>query len=245
MAFKESSAADRKPRPQRLSMRDFRMRILLPVLIVVALAGCSSTDDPQPEAGQDSPTSASTTTGSSETPANTSEACDLLETAEAEELLGEPVGDGKPGLTGGTPNCQWAAANDHWLQVITVDASTWAQSLPEILRQVEASGQFDDPANLQKLQQAAALIEDGEVLDPTEACSLFSEMLELQGQPPGSSMIVTVIPTRAQRQGVSGQMCSDGRFTSVLLADTAGLQGPLPIPAVAETTRLVHRRSMG
>ncbi|RLP91997.1 hypothetical protein EAD89_09745 [Micromonospora sp. BL4] len=70
-------------------------------------------------------------------------------------------------------------------------------------------------------------------------------MVELQGRPPGTSWIVTVLPSRDDPQAVSGQMRSAGRFTSLMVADTSGLDEPLPLDPVAEATKLVHRRGLG
>ena len=98
---------------------------------------------------------------------------------------------------------------------------------------------------MRKLRAAVGLVEAGQDLDPHEACSLFSQMLELQGRPPKTSFAVSVIPTRSDPKGVSGQMCSVGTYTSVMVADAKGLDGRLPIEVVAKVTRLVHRRAIG
>jgi len=39
-------------------------------------------------------------------------------------------------------------------------------------------------------------------------------------------------------------MCSDGKFTSVMVANTAGLNDPLPLDQVAKATKLAHRRAV-
>jgi hypothetical protein len=110
---------------------------------------------------------------------------------------------------------------------------------------IEAAGQFSDTENLRKLRQGAQLVEAGEDLDADDACSLFSEMIELQGQPPGSQSIVTVIPSRNDPKAVTGQICSGGRFTSVMVASTSGLDIPLPLQQVAHATKFAHRRTLG
>lgn len=102
------------------------------------------------------------------------------------------------------------------------------QTLPDIVRALEASKEFSDVENLRKLRAAAKLLESGDKIDSREACSLFSQMAELQGRPPKTTFLVSVIPTRADPKGVSGQMCSVGTFTSVMLADTTGLEDPPP-----------------
>lgn len=131
------------------------------------------------------------------------------------------------------------------MQAIGSSSSEWARSLPEALRAIEASGQFADAGNLKKLRDGAELIEAGQNLDPNRACSLFSDMLELQGKPEGSSWIVTVVPTRDDPQAVTGQMCSGGRFTSVMTANKRGLQEPLPVQRVAQALKSAHRKNLG
>jgi hypothetical protein len=155
------------------------------------------------------------------------------------------AGDAKPGLTGELPNCQWTRPDGRFLQVIGVDASQWARSLPATIRAIEASGEFSDTENMRKLRAAAALLEAGQDIDSTEACSLFSQMLELQGQPPNTSFGVNVIPTRSDPKAVSGQLCSVGTYTSVMVADSNGLESPLPISAVGSVAQSVHRRVIG
>jgi hypothetical protein len=132
-----------------------------------------------------------------------------------------------------------------YVQVVGIEASEWARSLPEIVRALEASGEFSDAVNMRRLRDAAELVESGEDLDPHEACSLFSQLAELQGRPPKTSFAVSVIPTRSDPKAVSGQMCSVGTFTSVMVADTTGLDGPLPIDEVGKATRAAHRRALG
>jgi hypothetical protein len=114
-----------------------------------------------------------------------------------------------------------------------------------MVRALEASGQFSDAENTRKLRAAVGLLEAGQDLDPHEACSLFSQMLELQGRPPKTSFAVSVIPTRSDPKAVSGQMCSVGTYTSVMIADVKGLDGPLPIDEVAKVAKLAHRRAIG
>jgi hypothetical protein len=131
-----------------------------------------------------------------------------------------------------------------YVQVISVDSSEWGQALPELLRVVDASA-IADGAGIRRLLEAAELVESGQRLSPDDACSLFSKLVELQGQPPASSRIVAVVPTRQNPQAVSGQQCSQGRFTSVLVANQAGLNEPLPLEDVAKILQAVHSRTVG
>lgn len=218
---------------------------LLTIASCVLVVGCSSGDTPERAAPSGStgtsPTETSATPSAATAP---SDPCDLLPDREVEQVAGGAVGAARSGLTGGLANCQWTTADGGFVQVIGSTSSTWAQSLPEALRALESSGQFTDSANLRKIRAGAELVEAGQELDPVEACSLFSEMLELQGQPPGSPWIVNVVPDRENAMAVTGQQCTEGRFTSVMIADETGLGEPLPIASVSDALRSAHRRNL-
>ncbi|MFB6720182.1 hypothetical protein ACFCV3_08495 [Kribbella sp. NPDC056345] len=219
------------------------MRILIGALALALASGCSSAElnsaRPEPTPTTAPASTPATASNSKATP----DACDLLTASELAQLM-EGAGDAKPGLTGAVPNCQWSRPDGRYVQVIGIDASVWARSLPEILRALQSSGMLSDTENARKLRAAVKLLEAGQNLDPDEACSLFSQMLELQGRPPKSSVIVTVIPTRANPKGVTGQMCSLGTFTSVMVANEKGLTDPLPIDKVSTAIKQAHRRAI-
>lgn len=223
------------------------MRRLLVLASCVLVAACSSTDA-QPRSESPTPNATSPSpTASTPSSANAVDSCDLLSEAELTALAGEGEGvsEAHPGLTGGLANCQWATADGGYVQTAAATAPEWAQSLPEIFRTIEASGTFTDAENLRKLREGAKLVQAGKALSPVEACGLFSEMLELQGQPPDTTSIVNVVPSREDPQAITGQMCSGGRFTSVMIASQTGLDEPLPVEAVANALRSAHRRSIG
>ncbi|MFC6287643.1 DUF3558 family protein [Nocardioides sp. GCM10027113] len=224
-----------------------RAALALPLVSFVLLAGCSPTADDGPESVPAAdPTSTATPADTMTEPAiEGADPCDLLSEQEAATLAGAPVDRPSPGTTGGMPNCQWLTGDGVFVQTVAVPAPVWAQSLPEILRLVEASGLAGDGEDLEKFRAGAELVEGGEDLDPDAACSLFSTMLELQGRPEGSSTIVTVVPDPGSPQAVTAQACSRGRFTSVLVGDATGLQGALPDSQVARTLTEVHRRHLG
>ena len=148
-------------------------------------------------------------------------------------------------MTGGLPSCQWSAPDGRIVQAIGVDASHWAQSLPELLRLTEQSSIASDPEILRKLQEAAELVETGQDLTPNQACTMFSRMLQMRGEPAGTTFSVGMFPDRDSAQAINGQACSAGAYTSILLADQRELREPLPIETVAELLRTAHRRALG
>ena len=224
------------------------VRALLVIASCVLIAGCSS-GDAKEQAAVPSP-SDTTTPEAASTPSPSasvasSDPCDLLSDRELHQLAGGAVSAARPGMTGGLANCQWATSDGRFIQAIGSTSPYWAQSLPDALRSIESSGLITDAEDLKKLRDGAKLVEAGQDLDPVKACSLFSEMLELQGQPEGSLWIVTAVPNRETPMAVSGQMCSGGRFTSVMVADEAGLEGPVPIEQVAQVLGSAHRKNLG
>jgi hypothetical protein len=215
------------------------------VLLAALLGGCSSGESPLPRADSESSAATPSTTAAG------AETCQLLGSSEAERLLGGKKGVANPGLTGGTPNCQWITAEGRYVQVIQTPSPKWAEGLPAALKTLRASGIAADPENVRKLRQGARMIQSGKKLNAAQACSIFSRMVELQGRPAGSHDIVTVFPSRENPLGVTGQICSDGTFTSVLIAnkarrgETVPLEGSLPLGEVMKAARLIHGRTSG
>lgn len=230
------------------------MRILIVVASVLLVAGCSapvgsqaSADSPEPTSpssqasaasGGESAASAPTTNGVSVEP------CELL-TDDDLAALGAAEGiEAEEGLTAGVPSCQWPFPDGRYVQVIAASASDWALSLPDATRMVDESGLELDKEQTDRLAEGARLVEDGGRVDPEEACELFSLLLELQGAPPGQPYTVNVFPSQDDAQAVTGQMCTDGRFTSVTIASVDGLAEPLPVQSVADAVQAAHRRTL-
>lgn len=233
------------------------MRILFAVTSVLLIAGCSasgasqrSPDAPPPD--EVTPSATATTTPSVEadpesapTPsADGPEPCDLLTSEDLVALGGAEDLDAQAGLTAGVPNCQWPFPDGRFAQVIASSSSDWARSLPSAVRAFEESGFPLDEEQRGRLEEGVQLVEGGGRMDPDEACDAFSLMLELQGQPPGTMEIVTVAPSFDEPYAVSGQMCSGGQFTSVMIGSADGLAEPLPMQAVADAVQAAHRRAL-
>ncbi|WP_161962508.1 DUF3558 family protein [Nocardioides speluncae] len=222
------------------------LSLLLGLLLLTACSGsddAESTDDPATPSTSTSQSQSAPESSASESPSSESDdACTLLTAAEIKEIVGGPATAPEPGDLAGVPQCLWRAkAGTQWVQAASTDASVWSRSLPEILKQIEASGLVTDKTNLKKLRKGAALVESGQDLESDEACSVFSEMLEVQGRPPGSQSIVTVIPNTDKPKAVTAQICSGGHYTTVSTADPSGLEDRLPNEAVGRAARRVHR----
>lgn len=68
-----------------------------------------------------------------------------------------------------------------------------------------------------RFEEAIARVESGEVIAADEACSYFSDLLEAQGQAPGSNLVVSYLPDQDSAIAVSGQTCVAGTFASLLV----------------------------
>jgi len=160
-------------------------------------------------------------------------------------LLDERGSQGRVGATAGVQHCQWSGAEARFVQVVSIPAQDWARSLPDIVRAAKSSGVLSDEENLKRLEEAAGLVEAGREIGPAEACSLFSTMIEeFQGMPAGSDQIVTLLPTGEDPMAVTSQVCREGRYTSVMVADRAGFEDTAPLEErLAELAGVVSVRA--
>ncbi|MFC7404218.1 hypothetical protein [Georgenia alba] len=193
------------------------------------------------------PAEAPSETGAAEAaePAPAAGACALLSAAEVEQLLGGPGSVPTPGQSAGVPNCRWSGADGRTLQTIAGGATEWARGLPELVRAIEASGAVDlDAEEVEALRRGVEMVEAGQDIEAGAACDLFSEMLRVQGEEPGTQRVVALYPNADAPLAVSGQACTDGRFTSVVLLDEGGWEEPPPLELVDAALGSAHRASL-
>lgn len=179
----------------------------------------------------------------SEEAGDASDSCRLLSTDELERLAGTEVRPGRPVLVGSLPACKWQT-DTGFVQVGSMSSADWAQGLPELLRTLEASGLADSAEDKRTLAKARDLIGKGRAVTPTQACAAFSAMLEIQGEPPGTTSTVHVWPSNENPQALAAQMCSAGTFTTVTLMDEEGVEPALLAEKVVESLRIAHRRGL-
>jgi len=201
------------------------------LLCLLVLAGCGSSDDGT--AGSDGSDDAGP------------ESCRLLSDAEVAELAAQPVTQSRASTVGALPACRYMVENSDKVQVIDVPASEWARELPALLDQVERSGVVKDPATRDKLAAVREQLGATGALDDDAACAMFADLLEIQGLPAGEDRIVNFVPTREEPQGINGQTCTDGVYTSVQLQSDD--LGDAQAAAVRVETALeaAHRASVG
>jgi len=216
------------PSTRRPPVRPLLLGAVVPLLLV---AGCGGSDDGSSSSSSSSSSESSSGSTSSGTPSPSESAsesaspsaaagaapCDALSARDLKALTGADLGAGDEGQAGTLPACQWGNPSSAGVQAVSVSAEEWGAQLPALIQQVKASGAFDDAANARQLEKASKLVESGKQLDGDQACSLFSQLAELQGNKPGQDTTVTLLPTAKQPQAISAQSCTDGRFASVLL----------------------------
>lgn len=183
-----------------------------------------------------------TSTSAAGAPASGS--CRLLSHDEVKALLGGEPGPAQPRQLQGLSACRWSGGDKYELQVMEGSAAAWAKSLPATLEQLERSGLIKDAENKRKFAIAADLVRQGKDIPPAEACTLFSAMLEVRGQEPGSLETVSVIPSSEEPIAVSGQSCRDGRFTSVTIAREAGLEADPFADPILTALDAAHARAI-
>lgn len=180
---------------------------------LLSLGACSAESS---SSGPDAP--------SSETAAGSSRSCEALTEAEIATLLARSSAQPRPANVGGLPACRWDVSDEVWVQVLSVQAETWAQQVPAILDQLRQSPVLNDPANRRKMEKAREVVRSRQADDPASACELFSLLLEIQGESSGENRAINLIPTKEDPKGISAQQCSRGTYTSVLLV-TPDLSG--------------------
>lgn len=218
------------------------MSLVRPVLVAAccaALVACSAAPS---NSASSSPLRSASTAPSA---AAAVDPCTLLNAAELATLVGDRAGDPEHGTTGGLPHCRWRTGRGAYVQTTAVTSPEWAKALPDVERSLEAAGLVKDPQMAESIRRAAARVTAGEELDPAEACALFSQTLALQGQPAGSTSLVVAFPTRDKAQGVTGQGCARGRFTTVLVYDIDGVDADAIVPAVTALLPVLQRAAGG
>lgn len=216
------------------------MRILVATVAVVLLSACSASDESESKRPEAETSSVEKTDDS---PSGSTGPCDLLTTEEAELLVGTPTAEPRLDPTSEVPTCEWEVKPKGMISVMSMDATEWAQTLPEIL--ASSSSLKLGAEDLQQLEDAAELIETGRDVTPEKACSLFSDMLELQGQRPGTIGIVSAGPSREDAKYLNAQVCTEGRFTSLVVAKVGGFSAPFPDKTVQAIAFNANKRSAG
>lgn len=159
-------------------------------------------------------------------------ACKLVTTADRTKLAGVAVDEIVAASgTDVSSQCRWQAATA-LIQVTTLPAKEWAKSLPDIVTQLESSTDTSSAADKKDLAEAKKLLSGAASFTDAQACKAFTTLAELGGEKKGATTTVTTVPITETESGISAQICTDGKLTSIIysipgLTETAGIDETL------------------
>ena len=197
--------------------------LFLTAALAPALAACNGSDSPSADSTTGS--SAPSTPSSSTTSATS---CDtLLSQDQAETAAGSTLSDPRSAGQSGIEACQWSG-KESGVQALKAPADQWAQQLPAVLQQYQASG-VKIPSPVQaKIAQGLKLVQEKKTLSGDQACGLFAELTKIPGQAGPDGTLDTVLPSEQKPQGVTAQACTEGTYWSVTVAYKTLSKGDVP-----------------
>lgn len=218
--------------------------VLLVLALAMAISGCGGSDgepDAEPTVATSTSPSSSPTSNRGGTPSTSTAAprsvsptapvpkvnCrKAFSQKAAEALAGEKLRAPKSEAVFSLPGCRWySTSTGAWVQAVAVPASQWAKAIPDAVESTLASDlEFE---GREKLEEARRLIEAGGTLDDAAACGIFSTIASaLQGQPAGTTRVISYVPSQAAPEAINEQACLRGRFYSVQLVAPELEPGP-------------------
>jgi hypothetical protein len=143
-------------------------------------------------------------------------ACSFLTAAERKALVGSVID--QVVATSGTAassQCRWQASSA-LIQVTTLPAQAWAKTLPQVVQQLEASGDVKTADDKKELARAKKLLSKASSFTGNQACDAFTTLAEIGGAEEGATTTITLVPISEKDAGVSAQMCTSGEMTSLI-----------------------------
>lgn len=185
--------------------------VALTVAAGMTLAACSGGSDAK---AADPKPSASATTQPTVDPKEP--ACRFLTASERAQLAGSPV-DTVVATSGtaGSSQCRWQSSSA-LVQVTTLPAQAWAKTLPEVVTQLESSGDVRTATDKKELARAKKLLAGATSFTGEQACAAFTTLAEIGGAKRGATTTITSVPITQSQTGVSAQMCTSGEMTSLI-----------------------------
>ena len=205
----------------------------------LSLAGCS---------GSGSDTEAAEPTPSASAPQATVDpkepACSFLTAAERKELVGSAIDQVvATSGTAGSSQCRWQASSA-LIQVTTLPAQDWAKTLPQVVQQLESSGDIKTADDKKELARAKKLLSGASSFTGKQACDAFTTLAEIGGAEQGATTTIALVPISEKDAGVSAQMCTSGEMTS-LIYSVPGLKKTKAVEATVTTAlAAVQRRAL-
>jgi hypothetical protein len=177
----------------------------------LSLAACSGGSDTK---AADPTPSASATTQATVDPKEP--ACSFLTAAERKELVGSAIDEVvATGGTAGSSQCRWQAPTA-LIQVTTLPATAWAKTLPQVVAQLESSGDITSARDKKELARAKKLLAKASSFTGKQACDVFTTLAEINGAEKGATTTITSVPITKSESGISAQMCTSGEMTSLI-----------------------------
>ncbi len=205
----------------------------------LSLAACSDGSDTK---AADPTPSASTTTQPTVDPKEP--ACSFLTAAERKELVGSAIDTVV--ATNGTDQssqCRWQASTA-LIQVTTLPAQAWAKTLPQVVAQLESSGQITSAKDKKELAKAKKLLADASSFSGKQACDVFTTLAVINGAEKGATTTITSVPVTESESGISAQMCTSGEMTSLIYSVPGLKQSKQVDAAVTMALAAVQKRAL-
>lgn len=143
-------------------------------------------------------------------------ACSFLTAAERQALVGSAID--QVVATSGTADssqCRWQSSTA-LIQVTTLPARAWAKTLPQVVQQLETSGDIKTAEDKKELARAKKLLSGASSFTGKQACNAFTTLAEIDGAEPGATTTIALVPISEKESGVSAQMCTSGEMTSLI-----------------------------
>lgn len=171
-------------------------------------------------------------------------ACSFLTATERKQLAGSPVDTVVASNgTDQSSQCRWQGSTA-LIQVTTLPAQAWAETLPQVVKQLETSGGVKTTADKNELARAKKLLSGASSFTGTQACDAFTTLAEIGGAKTGATTTVALVPITETEVGISAQMCTSGEMTSLIYA-VPGLKKTKAVEvAVTSALESAQRRAL-
>lgn len=245
--------------PDRPARPRMRHAVAIAVGAILAVACADATPQPRARAASESqPTRGPATTSTVEESNATERASDsptlpllptevhpclLLEDAELEALAGAELASSSERTVEEVPQCRWTATDDTVVQVMAASSAAWGVSLEPVLERAADLPNLS-PEDAEELERAREELSEHGALEAQQACDFFSLMARIGGASGDTSQIVNYVPMGDGSTAVSGQKCTDERFTSVVLAKPGLQPGPEVEQQMREALNAAHERAV-
>lgn len=213
-----------------------RQRWLLVTAAVLVVAGCGSDSESAKSSAEPTPSSATAAAGV--------KACDLVTAEERASLLGAALAE--PDGSSSSQNCAYSSSSaGDYFYVKSFTAGQWSKQLPDALDQMVASPALGEEDRA-KISEAQDILSTEGELPAEQACTLFSQMAAMNGSPQDSEVVVNVLEVSLPdpQTAITGQVCADGRFTSILFSTRSLTFTPEIVSQAEDVVRAAHGRAL-